>query len=81
MICSVPFAGIAYNGSVDIGPFGIRLFAAPSDPDAQPHMATIEFDPTPEQADAIAAAVIDWAAAVRAQQSAAAQMEFLALLS
>jgi hypothetical protein len=81
MIQSIDFAGPTYTGSIELGPRSVTLFAAPSDPDAEPHMATLTIDPTPDHADVIADAIREWAALARARErSNSNQLDLLALL-
>lgn len=53
----IPFAGSQFTGSVELGARGISVFAVPSDPAAESGMASVTFDPTPEQRRAIATAL------------------------
>lgn len=59
------FTGQRYAGSVEIGASGISVFAAPSDPDAEPGMAAVTIDPTPDEAEAIADRIWGWAEVMR----------------
>lgn len=57
----LPFAGLCFTGSVETDARGITFCAAPSDPEALPYLATLTIDPTPNEADAIAAQIWGWA--------------------
>ena len=71
---ALPFAGLRYTGSVEVGVSGISVFAAPSDPDAEPGMAAVTFDPTPDDAEAIAERIWGWAEVMREMELMAAQL-------
>lgn len=75
MIQALSFAGPHYTGSVELCVDGITVFAAPSGPDAEPGMAVVTIDPTPDEADAIAARIRGWAEVLREMRSMAAQLK------
>jgi len=70
----LPFAGPRYTGSVETGVAGISVFATPSDPNAEPGMAVVTFDPTPDDAEAIATRIWTWATVRREMEMMAAQL-------
>ena len=76
----IPFSGPSWAGSLEFDAHGITVFAAPSDPDARPHMTALSLDPTPEQADAISLAFAEWAALARARQRANDPLPLLILM-
>ena len=57
MTQATAFSGPRFTGSVEVGASGISVFAVPSDPDVEPGMASVTFDPTPDDAEAIAARI------------------------
>ena len=66
----VAFAGAIHAGSLLLELDGWTLFSCPSDPDADPHMTAAPADPTPDQAEAMGHAILEWAALARARQHA-----------
>lgn len=78
---TVSFAGSTYTGCVELRPADITLLVVPSDPEAYPYLSAVILDPTPEQADAIAVAISEWAALRRARQFSNGQLELLGMLS
>ena len=76
----VQFHGAEWAGTFEFTPDGVTVFAAPSDPEAHPHYTALSLDPTPDQADRIAAAWAEWAARCRAGLHRNAQPDLLGLL-
>lgn len=76
----VLFVGQNWTGSLAFDADSVMVYVTPSDLDAAPHMSVVALDPTPDQADAIAAGWAEWAARRRAERHRNAQPDLLVLL-